>query len=250
MKDLERPWTFLRSEVGGGLHHNKATTLLLDDSTAKAALQPFNHISCLEYEAILAHKEHDRLDAHYQHQKQSKNALKKEKKKQRRKAKEEGKAVDATLSLTTEQIIVEAEHAVMLTVPTLDPPLSSPAPSSNPKDSMLIAVIGVLDALRLENDVAFWIQSGGLWGDIDGVALHTVANPHDNTEQLVDQHQYESAEAVASGDSLVGDSRQPLWFEDPIVYAFWLERGKQTLSRLDIALEPYTERQLRTMQQV
>jgi len=48
-KDLEKPWAELDESAEGLTRHSALTTILIDDSPLKAALQPWNHLCIKEY---------------------------------------------------------------------------------------------------------------------------------------------------------------------------------------------------------
>lgn len=136
LKNLEQPWDFLNAARPEGQHHSAATTLLLDDSTVKASLQPYNHLCVTEFDEAEAKRERQlleleqiRMRAHLPRPDEKENN------RQKRLRREEA-----------------AERAVL-------------DENGEPRghEDMLLAVIGVLDRIRHETNVANWIKNGGLW---------------------------------------------------------------------------------------
>lgn len=126
--------------------HSAMTTLLLDDSPRKAELQPYNHVCIPEYggatrarDLVVLRLEKDRereekledqvdaspVDSPMGEEGSSKKRKRKEKKRLKHAA-----------NHGPEQIY----------------------------DETLIAVIGVLDEVKLQSNIAAWIRLGGLWG--------------------------------------------------------------------------------------
>ncbi|KAL5480207.1 hypothetical protein ACEPAI_1477 [Sanghuangporus weigelae] len=162
-KDLEKPWSAIPGD------HSAQTTVLLDDSPRKARLQPFNHVCINEYslerrdsdKALkrrqLRYEEHEKkvedlpvadiADAKLE----NKSALEErdghaeeeltEIEKARKKKKEEKKK--------KRQEVLDA--------------MDSQRDETSEYDSALLAIIGILDALKHESNVAGWIRAGGLW---------------------------------------------------------------------------------------
>ena len=80
-------------------------------------------------------------------------------------------------------------------------------PTDPSYDSMLLAIVGVIEAARKQPDVAHWLATGGL------------RNVDVQTRELINE---------STG----------LWFDDPDVLQYWIHQGQQTLRRLDIPLIP------------
>ncbi|KAG5638612.1 hypothetical protein H0H81_011502 [Sphagnurus paluster] len=100
VKNLEKIW------ADRYYSHSVATTLLLDDSPAKAILQPYNHIVVGDYT-------------------------------------QESRAHD-------------------LRVHAPDTPETTPTPFPRGCDDTLLAVVGILDTIKSQTNVARWIRFGGL----------------------------------------------------------------------------------------
>jgi hypothetical protein len=82
-------------------------------------------------------------------------------------------------------------------------------------DPTLLAVIGVLDTLKFQNNVAGWVRAGGLW-------------------PTREQQQTEATPGNEGGG--MGEGHK-LWFEEEETFAFWVGRGREALRRLDIAVD-------------
>ncbi|KIY51557.1 hypothetical protein FISHEDRAFT_36900 [Fistulina hepatica ATCC 64428] len=91
-------------------------------------------------------------------------------------------------------------------------------------DETLLAVIGVLDALKHESNVASWLRKGGLFHP--GGRMRGLTGPvdsHSRTSSPV------SPDCVEPGK---------LWFDDEPILNAWVLRGKAALRELDIPLTP------------
>ncbi|KAI5116609.1 hypothetical protein M0805_004828 [Coniferiporia weirii] len=220
-KDLAKPWSALGDEG-----HSARTTLLLDDSPAKARLQPYNHVCIAEYgeEArerdvaskrgeiirelarFVAEKAEERagsLEGDLASSRTARRKEKKERKKRERWLKTGKHAEDALVDqqrrefkgVTENEAQVEVEAEVEVEVETevetevevevrsesengdkdeieraletstnTDPEPKPELGPEHPKlDETLLAVVGILDALRYESNVAGWVRAGGLW---------------------------------------------------------------------------------------
>jgi hypothetical protein len=259
LKDLTKPWTQLPlAGADEAQAHSAASTLLLDDSPAKARLQPHNHVCLREYDAGLR---------------------------------------------TTDLARLTWERAAGASSPPVSPPPSTSgeaedrkptkadkkrkraaeragAPPGAPFDATLLTIVGVLDALRTESNVAGWVRAGGLWGpyraqaeaengspgkkarlegDVPSASTEDGAPPA-STEVIVpaastaDDAPPASQGTVppesspppepvptgadeASSSAPAEDAKQPLWFDDARVVAHWEKRGRQACEALGIAVE-------------
>ncbi|KIJ05167.1 hypothetical protein PAXINDRAFT_159137 [Paxillus involutus ATCC 200175] len=166
-KDLTKPWKLLSLGISpeeykeqassppaeseeSQILHSALTTLLLDDSPHKALLQPYNHVCIPEYDS--ARRQADLLSIVTMRQHKESKGSKKQK-------------------LHNE---VEAVDHVDLdpTLPRLDAAPGSPSSArsassdlvaTEPFDVTLLAVIGILDAVKQQSNVAGWVRGGGLW---------------------------------------------------------------------------------------
>lgn len=141
--------------------HSALTTLLLDDSPRKAELQPYNHVCIPEYsgelrakdlevlriEQLLADVDQDtpapagtetETNARLSPTLEGRADIEASRKR-KRKEKKGGKRQQALLDSQAER-------------------------DTKTYDETLLAVIGVLDEIKLQRNVAAWIRDGGLWG--------------------------------------------------------------------------------------
>ncbi|KAG8832829.1 hypothetical protein FRC17_000583 [Serendipita sp. 399] len=88
-------------------------------------------------------------------------------------------------------------------------------------DELLLALVGILEEMRSQTDVAQWLSQGGL----RRVAVDPVQNEVDVVERF-------------AGMSIGSDSSP--WFDDKEVLRFWITRGRQTLERLQIPIRAMT----------
>lgn len=85
-------------------------------------------------------------------------------------------------------------------------------------DETLLAIIGILDTIKMEDNVAGWIRAGGLWG------------PHNNGGVI--SHLFSSSESTGQEEE---DVRR-MWFEHKPTFNYWVSRGRETVERLGIPL--------------
>jgi hypothetical protein len=173
------------SAQSGPFVHSALTTVLLDDSPLKAVRQPYNHVCIPEYDA--KKRAHDlgvfmkakaRLEEQeYEEMKaaaaaraddlpegqdadvdagidaeEDKDASRKRKRKERKLRKREEKLAKSAdvIKLAQEQAELQDAH--------------KEEQDGEDYDLTLLAVIGVLDEIKHQRNVAAWIHAGGLWG--------------------------------------------------------------------------------------
>ncbi|KAH6903985.1 phosphoprotein phosphatase, partial [Coprinopsis sp. MPI-PUGE-AT-0042] len=197
-KDLEKPWQ--------ALGHSAKSTFLLDDSPKKAHLQPWNHLCIREY---LLREQKERAEIASDSVTPPEPAGKEgdeEGKARRRKEKKEKK---------------RAEKFAALTEQDLHPVDSNGRPLEY--DQTLLAVIGVLDAIKEEDNVAGWTRSGGLATLPSDWLCITVQRPADEEEK-------KNAQAVPLASNL--------WFEHEESFRNWADCGRRALAELGIEINP------------
>ena len=224
IKDLEKPWAALAprrlrsasppyspSVVASNFRlsspewtgHSAATTILLDDSHAKAALQPNNHLCVLEY--TRAQRNSD-LAVLQHEQAEQRSALRQED--------SAAAAVDADADAliasspdgTAEKVRKrkrKKKQAQESTVPATTTADGAPAAF----DETLLAVIGILHAARLESSVAGWLRAGALFLPLS---------------------------ERGGGDS-GGDAKA--WCDDPALVSAWAGRGREAMHELHLKVE-------------
>ncbi|OSC96995.1 hypothetical protein PYCCODRAFT_1481601 [Trametes coccinea BRFM310] len=169
--------------------HSALTTLLLDDSPRKAELQPFNHVCIGEYSGERRAKDLESL----QKEQEWKSAVEARQLLDARMADTQGSAApdespeslapqdredpvpDASLSAAADQSAPAAadvetskkrkrkEKKLQKRAALLEQLEAGGKPDVS-YDETLLAVIGVLDEIKSQANVAAWIRSGGLWG--------------------------------------------------------------------------------------
>ena len=173
IKDLEKPWAALapgRSRSSSPPYspsadarelppsspkwtgHSAATTILLDDSHAKAALQPYNHLCVPEYSRAQRNSD---LAVLQQAEQQSE-------------PRQEVSATDSIASSspdgTTEKVRKRKRKKTKAQVQAQSAlPATTAEGDSATFDETLLAVIGILHAARLESSVAGWLRAGALF---------------------------------------------------------------------------------------
>jgi hypothetical protein len=182
--------------------------MLLDDSHAKAALQPYNHLCVLEYTraqrnsdlAVLQLEHAEQRSA--QHQEDSAAAA----------AADADAEADADALIasspdgTTEKVRKrkrKKKQSQESTVPATATADGAPAAF----DETLLAVIGILHAARLESSVAGWLRAGALFLPLS---------------------------ERGGGDS---DGDAKAWCDDPALVSAWAGRGREAMHELHLKVE-------------
>ncbi|KAJ7769679.1 hypothetical protein DFH07DRAFT_915121 [Mycena maculata] len=189
-KDLEKPWAAFPE-------HSARTTLLLDDSVRKAHLHPNNHVCVREYLQETRMRDVEL----WKNRKLSAGASKRQKQAKQAKAKSK-KMQGADLSAP-----LDALPAWVL--------------SSSKYDETLLAVIGILETIKAQPDLADWIRGGGLLKETPG--------------QLAEQAQTSrppSPDALAS--QMATMTLQELWFNSEVTVGHWVAEGLHALEALQI----------------
>jgi hypothetical protein len=83
-------------------------------------------------------------------------------------------------------------------------------------NEMLIAVVGILETMRTEENVSVWLESGGL-------------RLHDVSEILALKERMDSLSLENKVDTV--------WFDDQSVLSHWIERGRGVLNDLQISVD-------------
>lgn len=154
--------------------HSARTTLLLDDSPLKAVRQPWNHLCICEYTAAM----------------RSRDLLALQAESARREAEQEGddnegkEVVDddqrsacsrSSESTKRKRERKKARHRTRAPAPNADEAQAGEvAEGPGTYDETLLAIVGVLDAVKRQANVAAWVRAGGLWKS--GAGLSTAGN--------------------------------------------------------------------------
>jgi hypothetical protein len=208
-KDLAKPWTLLplstrpaeivvRSEADStaeqtgltaSVTHSAMTTLLLDDSPAKARLQPYNHVCIPEYNSTLRGADLQRYEREKMEAKSiaaslsmppTDNAPPKEDSKpqdQEMHTPKKWKAHAQHISrhIQSADISSSSSDSDLSVVGSTSAPVKQSSISNTERahissqkpveiyDPTLLAVIGILDEIKKQSSVAGWIRGGGLW---------------------------------------------------------------------------------------
>ena len=123
-------------------------------------------------------------------------------------------------------------------------------------DCTLLAVVGVLDAVRWENNVGAWVRQGGLWGseeknaEVSKNTKNLVPQPaetaegadipRESTTETEDRsNDLNSLGSAGNREEVTGDGlkRRGLWFDDELSKAYWVARGVNALHELDIEID-------------
>lgn len=218
IKDLEKPWAALTPRPASPPYspsvaalpklqpsspkwagHSAATTILLDDSHAKAALQPHNHLCIQEYSRVQRNADLAALKLAQQRHSAS--------------CQEEDAAAVASDG-TTERVHkrkkrkkAEAQaQQQSTTIPAVD---GAPTAAF---DETLLAVIGILHAARLQSSIAGWLRASPLFLPL--------------------------SERGSGGDGGDGDGDgAKAWCDDPVLVRAWASRGREAMHELHLKVE-------------
>lgn len=209
VKDLEKVWAKFPNYSG-------ASTILLDDSTRKAQMQPWNHLWIRDYGGAIRSQDvavwRRESEAVSLSAGEGKKKKKKEKEKEKRKEKQRVKLEAERQAGEQRQT---AEHAqANLNISELEIAVQC-SDSVSTYDETLLAIIGVLESIKGHSNVASWFRSGGLRSC---VGLNTVKG------------------TLTAPESLVDSPNSEAWFEDAEVTRRWTEKGKRVLEAMGIPI--------------
>ncbi|KIJ52375.1 hypothetical protein M422DRAFT_25994 [Sphaerobolus stellatus SS14] len=198
IKNLELPWSQLAAlpSHDASATHTAETTLLLDDSTAKAQLQPYNHLCIPEYT-----KNQRNLDLKY--------------------------------------LEIEKGDAI--------PHERSP----KGYDPTLIAVMGVLDEIKRQSNVAGWMRAGGLWAghrppprrqsihlfSDDELAAAKDKLPDTSVTKLETEADNGTGTPSNPGNDAVIGQDELMWFDHEPAFMYWVEKGYEVIKEMGLELD-------------
>lgn len=239
------------------IQHSAQTTLLLDDSPLKAQLQPYNHVCIKEYDSALRRGDLETLGKELAkatagvHEVEEDGAGRKKRKRKEKKDKAHKKAdpeplgVDRSSSFTS-----SSPESSISPAPASDSQLTAVEcdESTGKYDETLLAVIGVLDTIKAEDNVAGWIRAGGLWGPHPPPAL----SPPDEVSSPSSEPSPMAPAATSTGNDVTQDPAQmskkdgegnevpegqtPMWFDHEPTFRHWVSQGREAVERLGIPL--------------
>ncbi|KAL0064412.1 hypothetical protein AAF712_008712 [Marasmius tenuissimus] len=143
-KDLNKPWKWSRI-------HSAETTILLDDSPLKAKLQPHNHLCVPEYSREIREWDVGVLE-------QARLA------KGARENPAAGSHESSSVTSPMQPEVVD-EDKEDHSLPNSSLKRKRISSSSSSYDHILLAVIGVLDAIKYQSNVSSWVREQGIWAD-------------------------------------------------------------------------------------
>ncbi|KAF8324236.1 hypothetical protein F5887DRAFT_903225, partial [Amanita rubescens] len=303
-KDLAKPWAFFApketlisesrpsatdapSSVQSRTIHSAHTTLLIDDSSLKAQLQPWNHMCIKEYVAEMR-------DADFTAALHLRQAIKEDLEVKEACSQatlmEEGFATgkeddaDGEAEQIAETSEGEGEPVTSSTRKRKRPHKKKLARAREQKrmassvandegqtangtegityhwwqefDCTLLAVVGVLDAVKWESNIGAWVRQGGLWGseaknvEVSKNTKHLVPQSAETAESADipcessvetegKNNDLNSQGPVGNREEVTGDvlMRRGLWFDDELTKAYWVARGVKALQELDIEVD-------------
>ncbi|KAJ7621320.1 hypothetical protein FB45DRAFT_928926 [Roridomyces roridus] len=208
-KDLVKPWAAFPA-------HSARTTLLLDDSARKAHRHPYNHVCVRDYVEELW--DHDRMVMVVQNAKTKATKL------------GENEASEPATLASPKKASKPKSKSKADAKKAADAPPPPPAwvLSSERHDETLLAVIGILDALKPQPDVNDWIRRGGLQPSPPSESESTSAS------ELASQMAGLSVSASGTPDS---HQAQVLWFDSETIMGHWVARGLRALEALQIEVD-------------
>ncbi|KAF9650397.1 hypothetical protein BDM02DRAFT_3061523, partial [Thelephora ganbajun] len=195
LKDLNIPWSklFTPSDPPGAVSlptscHTAMSTLLMDDSPRKAELQPYNHLCVKEYSNIIRNRDLASLLEEkartFQQLSQSMNPFVPSRTTHHSRSHPHLLLTEApTQSAPSTQgnLLPLVEIITEETKPLSNPPPSKKrkrrgkreaerkASRANPVpvieyDETLLAIVGILDEVKHQSNIASWVKANGLWG--------------------------------------------------------------------------------------
>ncbi|PVG02263.1 hypothetical protein CPB86DRAFT_823094 [Serendipita vermifera] len=110
-------------------------------------------------------------------------------------------------------------------------PDAAPSDISNESqevDSILLAIVGILDELRAKDDVSSWLRAGG---------IRRIPMSDASILPETDKSEPQSTEAGSIKTlPTVNSNSTGLWFEDDRVLRYWIQKGKEVLNELEIPI--------------
>lgn len=254
IKDLEKPWAALTPRVlrpapptlpsarssPKWTGHSAATTLLLDDSHAKAALQPHNHLCIPEYTRTQRNADLAVLQLEHAMQQQKQQQESSTVSHQEGTSSTPGPGRDATTNTRTHERAVSSPDGTSTTTDieqadnkrkrkktkkkrdkALQQLAAIPDDGASPAavfDETLLAVIGILHAARLQCSIAGWLRAGALF----------------HPPPLLSEPERRAAAGVDGG----GDAEAvKTWCDDPVLVRSWASRGREAMHELGLKVE-------------
>ncbi|CAL1701720.1 unnamed protein product [Somion occarium] len=189
--------------------HSALTTLLLDDSPRKAELQPYNHICIPEYDGARRAKDLQLLEAQREisreHEEEAETQQDVEEAAESASAQLDAVALeDTTAGVEDDTRKRKRKHKKKKRRTAFLATGRDPGSLESGYDPTLLAVIGVLDEVKRQANVAAWIHSGGLWGPPELNLREQVYRPAQTGEEVdtsLDSLESSNSE-VSSGSDL------------------------------------------------
>jgi hypothetical protein len=107
-------------------------------------------------------------------------------------------------------------------------------------DETLLAVIGVLDEIRQQSNVAGWIRAGGLWGPVDlkPIQAHPLVPSSAHSAEVTSMGNDADAPFPPPQDQNSSetppDADKAMWFDHEPTFTYWVRRGREALDELGI----------------
>jgi hypothetical protein len=168
---------------------------------------------------------------------ESKNGAVEETKSKKRKRHKKGKKKSAEVSNQETLDVQDAED--------------EPASHKYRYDESLLAIIGVLDALKFESNVAGWIRSGRLWAvGVSSPAIESIASSRSTKDgsgsdvSVQDDREKKKRKTDPRDDDDDDDATadQAMWLSHEPTMDHWSRKGREALDIMGIEVIPGIER--------
>ncbi len=202
--------------------HSAFTTLLLDDSPRKAELQPYNHVCLPEYSAEVRARDLEILHAKQEAETQMADLDPEGSLRDKSEAADMPVFADESAESTGEGAVVgdDTNDEVPKKRKRKEKKeknrearrLQVQMDAQGAYNDTLLAVIGILEEIKMQKNVAAWIREGGLWGP-DGIPADATLSapplptPSSTAPSPDDEDVAQHDADVANGEA--GDDHQP-----------------------------------------
>jgi hypothetical protein len=232
--------------------HSVESTLLLDDSPLKAVLQPYNHLCIREYDRAMRVRDLRVLEQDGAVAAAAAAARKEREAAETRGAPDEGllppglneggAGGNSKKTKRSKKAKKGQKEAAQASRVDGEARIRDPVEAGG-YDRTLLAVVGVLDAIKGESNVASWIRAGGLWAvgkPEEGV--DSCASSDEGVGPAKKKRRVSGEVAVAvsdAGNDATENAPTPtkMWFEDEATLKYWTTRGLRALDELGIEPE-------------
>jgi len=116
-------------------------------------------------------------------------------------------------------------------------------------DQTLLAIIGILDEIKGQSNVAGWIRAGGIWaaagGGVDGVDVSmgndgvvvtpaaAIASSMDLDPADLNMNPNSLETTAGEGEGAEGEDKK-MWFDHEPTFGYWVGRGREAVDELGV----------------